>query len=529
MADYDAIVVGAGHNGLAAATILAKEGLKVLDLEKNRYVGGMASTIEYFKGFKHDVAASILFPLSERIMEELELEKYGLKVIDTPVMSSFTGVPGESPVIFYSDTVKMMDDLQRGHGEDALLGLAGVFEFCRTAAEAMDRFNPLSLPRSLGAIIDAAPNIRAKNALRKSFFGSAMDVINEFFPDPNRHKLIRSFLAFMAIQSTYRGPYTPGSALCLVYGLASPGMGQLMRRIKGGMGMLQEGLQRLFEEKGGEVRLSTPVKRILVENGKAVGVELAKGEKITAKVVISNLDANATFIGLVGEDNLPSDFTGMVKEIDHRSPYIQILLTLKELPEYTGDFAYANEGNLRGGMGIFHSPEHLEQCWDDCRWGRIPEDPNIGLQIPSVFDDSLAPSGYHVATIYSYYFPCTAPRDQHGRLKDEMAERVIDKMNKYAPNFRDAIMDKAVLAPLHFESMFGCTNGDFTHGLMHPDQMLDFRPVVGWSGYKTPVENLYLCGSACHPGHGVTFIPGYNSAHEVLKNWKKAGGRTAKR
>jgi phytoene dehydrogenase-like protein len=520
MADYDAIVVGAGHNGLAAAVILAKEGLKALVLEKNSYVGGMAATREFFKGFKHDVAASILFPLSERIVEDLELEKYGLQVIDTPILTSSTGVPGESPVIFYSDPVKLMEHIQRDHGGDAVQGLAGVFAFCNTAAEALDRFNPLSPPKSLGAVIDAAPTVQAKNALKKCFFGSVMDVINEFFPDPNRHKLIRSFLAFMAIQSTYRGPYTPGSALCLAYGLASPAMGQLMRRIKGGIGMLPEGLRRSFEEKGGEVRLSTRVRRILTENGKAVGVELRNNEKITAKVVLSNLDANATFIGLVGQDNLPSDFIRMVKEIDHRSPYLQILLTLKELPEFTGDLAYANEGGLRGGMGIFHSPEHLEQCWDACKWGRIPKDPTIGLQIPSVFDDSLAPPGRHVATIFSYYFPCTAPRDQHGRLKDEMADKVIDKMNKYAPNFKDAIIDKAVLAPLHFEKMFGCTNGDFTHGLIHPDQMLDFRPVVGWSRYKTPVENLYLCGSACHPGHGVTFIPGYNSAHEVMKNWK---------
>jgi phytoene dehydrogenase-like protein len=283
--------------------------------------------------------------------------------------------------------------------------------------------------------------------------------------------------------------------------------------------MLPEGLCRQFTEKGGEVKLSTPVKRILVEKGKAVGVELAKGEKITAKVVVSNLDANATFLGLVGEDNLSSDFIGMVKEIDHRSPYLQILLALKELPEFIGELAYANESGLRGGIGIFHSPEHLEQCWDDCRWGRVPEDPPIGLQIPSVFDDSLAPPGYHAAAIFSYYFPCTAPREQHGQLKDEMADKVIEKMNKYAPNFKDAIIDKAVLAPYHYESMFGSTNGDFTHGLIHPDQMLDFRPVVGWSRYKTPIENLYLCGSACHPGHGVTFIPGYNSAHEVLKDW----------
>jgi phytoene dehydrogenase-like protein len=521
MADYDAIVVGAGHNGLAAAVILAKEGLKALVLEKNSYVGGMAATREFFKGFKHDVAASILFPLSERIVEDLELEKYGLQVIDTPILTSSTGVPGESPVIFYSDPVKLMEHIQRDHGGDAVQGLAGVFAFCNTAAEALDRFNPLSPPKSLGAVIDAAPTVQAKNALKKCFFGSVMDVINEFFPDPNRHKLIRSFLAFMAIQSTYRGPYTPGSALCLAYGLASPAMGQLMRRIKGGIGMLPEGLRRSFEEKGGEVRLSTRVRRILTENGKAVGVELRNNEKITAKVVLSNLDASATFMRLVGEDNLPADFVRMVKRIKCGAPFIQIHCTLKELPEFTGDLAFANKDNIRWLMCYNRGPEHYQQCMDDIKWGRIPEDPMFTYYISSVWDDSMAPPGYHSATFFSFYFPLIAAGAHHNQLKEEVADKMISQASKYAPNLRDAIMDRVVFTPLHFEKMFGITNGDYTHGLLIPGQMFDFRPVTGWSGYKTPVENLYLCGSACHPGPGVTAVPGYNSAHEVLKNWKK--------
>jgi phytoene dehydrogenase-like protein len=520
MADYDAIIVGAGHNGLAAATVLAKQRLKVLVLEKNKYVGGMASTVEYLKGYKHDVAASVLFPLSDKVVEDLELKTHGLDVIETPVMSCSFGVPGENPVILYSDPMKLAEHMQRDHGIDAVLGFAGLSEFCRIASESLDRFTPLRLPRSIGAVIDAAPDAKTKDILRKCFFGSAMDVIDEYFPDPTKHKLIRGFLAFMAVQSAYRGPYTPGSALCLAYGMAAPPGTQLMRSVRGGIGMMAEGLTRSIREKGGEVRTGTSVKTILLENGKTVGVETAKGDRITARVVLSNLDANATFLGMVGESNVPSDFAAMVRRIDHRGAYIQILLALKELPKFTGDNAFANEGNLRRMVGIFESPEHLEKCWDACKWGRIPEDPTLGLQIPSVLDDSVAPPGHCAASIFSFFFPCTAPREQHGRLKDLLAEKVIDKLNRYAPNFKDSIVDKAVFAPYHYESMFGCTAGDFTHGLIHPEQMLDFRPVVGWSQYKTPIQNLYLCGSACHPGHGVTFIPGYNSAHEVLKNWK---------
>jgi phytoene dehydrogenase-like protein len=521
MADYDAIVIGGGHNGLAAATVLAKEGLKVLDLEKNSYVGGMAATVELFKGFKHDIAASMLFPLSERIVQDLEMEKYGLEFLETPIMSVNLSELGENPLILYADEMKLAQHLLTDHGEDALQGIAGVFEYCRTAGEYLDRFSPLSPPRYLRSLVDAAPNNDVKDVLRKCLFGSAIDVINQFFPNPERHKVIRAMMAFMSVQSTYRGPFSPGSALCLAYALAAPPGRQLMRRIKGGMGMVPEGLRRSFEENGGEVRVKTPVNRIVIENGKAVGIQLQNGEKVTANVVLSNLDAHSTFIRLIGEDYLPPEFVRKVKGIDNRGAYLQILVTLKELPEFAGDFAFMNEEGMRGGFSVLQSPEHFEECWDACKWGRVPKDPTLGIQIPSYWDDTAAPSGCHAATIFSMYFPSAAPRDQHGRLKDEMADKVIDKLNRYAPNFRESIIDKAVFAPLHYEAMFGCTGGDFTHGLVHPEQMLDFRPVVGWTEYKTPVENLYLCGSACHPGPGVTFIPGYNSAHEVLKDWKK--------
>jgi phytoene dehydrogenase-like protein len=521
MSDYDAIVIGAGHNGLAAASVLTKAGLKVLTLEKNTYVGGMAATVELFEGFKHDIGGGTLCPLSERIMQDLEMEQYGLEFLDTPVMSANLSELGENPFILYADEMKTAERIIRDHGEDALQGLAGLFEYCGTAGEYLDRFSPLSPPRYLRSLVDAAPKDEIKDILRKCLFGSAMDVINQFFPNPERHKVIRAMIAFMAIHPIYRGPFSPGSALPLAYGLATPPGGQLFRHVKGGMGMLSEGLRRATEENGGEMKVKTPVKRIVIENGKAVGVELRTGEKLTADVVLSNLDAVATFLRLVGEEYLPSGFVRKVQGIDNRGAYLQILVTLKELPEFAGDFAFMNVEGMRGAFMILQSPEHFEECWDDCKWGKVPKSPSLGMQIPSFWDDTAAPPGRHAGTIFSTHFPCTAPRDQHGRLKDDMANRVIDKLNRYAPNFRESIINKAVFAPLHYEAMFGCTGGDFMHGLFHPEQVAEFRPVVGWTEYRTPIANLYLCGSACHPGAGVTFIPGYNSAHEVLKNWKK--------
>ena len=222
MSDYDAIVIGAGHNGLAAAAVLAKADLKVLTLEKNSYVGGIAATVELFEGFKHDIGASMLFPLSERIIQDLEMEEYGLEFLETPVMSTNLSELGENPFIMYTDETKFAEHIIRDHGEDALQDIAGIFEYCRTAGDYLDRFSPLSPPRYLRSLVDAAPNDEVKDVLRKCLFGSAMDVINQFFPDPDRHRVIRAMMAFMAVQSTYRGPFSPGSALCLAYGLAAP-------------------------------------------------------------------------------------------------------------------------------------------------------------------------------------------------------------------------------------------------------------------------------------------------------------------
>ncbi len=529
MADYDAIVIGSGNNGLAAATVLAKKGVKVLALEKNSYVGGMAATRELFQGFKFDIAAGTIFSLNSRVVEDLELEKCGLEMANAPTEAQilFIGfsAPGESPLISYRDKSQMAKHMLEDHGEDAVQGMMGLREFCSTTAESKNLFKALSPPGSLAATIDAAPTVQAKDMMRIAFFGSAMDLIGVFFPNPDKHKVMRAQMAFLAIQSASMGPFSPGTALCLVYTLAylSGGQKRYGGHVKGGIGKLMEGLQGSVEESGGEVRLNSLVKRVLVDSGKACGVELQSGEKITATVVLSSLDPYATFMRMVGEDNLSADFVSMVKRINFNNTYLQIHVALKEPPRLAGDYAFANEpgSGYLGAMGMFHSPEHLEQCWDACKSGRIPEDPIVSCSFPSHGDDSVAPPGCHTAYIFVNYFPVTAPRDQHGRLRNEMADRVIDKITRYAPNFRDAIVDKAVLAPYHYESMFGCTNGDFNHGLVRPEQMCDSRPVAGWSQYKTPVENLYLCGAGCQPGPGVTFLPGYNSAHEVLKSWSR--------
>ncbi|MBW1900491.1 MAG: NAD(P)/FAD-dependent oxidoreductase [Deltaproteobacteria bacterium] len=520
MADYDAIIVGAGHNGLAAAAVLAKEGLKVLVLEKQRYVGGMAGTTEYFKGFKHNVGAWALMVSTRSINKALELEEHGFEVIDPPISFCTFGEPGDTPYIYYNDPARLEKHLREDHGDDAAQALEGLYGISRTFGMAIGALR-FKLPKSLGAVIDGMPSLKDRDVMRRCLFGSAVDLISEFFPDRTKHKSIQASLAAMAVDGTGVGPYSAGTAFSLGLHLAPMAFGVHFQLVKGGMGGFSEAIRQSIEEKGGEVKLLTPVKRVMVENGKAIGVELKSGEKISARVVLSNLDAYSTFFRLVGDHNLPADFTGMVRRIKYTNPYLEIHVTLKELPEFVGDLAFANESNIRWSMSYIPSLDNLEQCYDACKWGRVPKVPYSAYYIPSLLDDSFAPPGYHSATFFSQFFPINAPREQHKQLKEEMADRVIDQMNRFAPNLKDAIVDKVVFTPLHYEKMFGITGGDYSHGLMQPDQLLDSRPVMGWSEYKTPVENLYLCGSACHPGPGVTAVPGYNSAREVLKTWEK--------
>jgi phytoene dehydrogenase-like protein len=289
------------------------------------------------------------------------------------------------------------------------------------------------------------------------------------------------------------------------------------RTPKGGIGALSEAIAKSVEDRGGKIQYNTRVKRFLIENGKLTGVELKSGEKITARVVLSSLDARTTFIDLVGEDHLPSDFVHAVKEIEYKNGYIQIHMTLKELPEFTGHLAFANENNIRWLMTYIPSAEHLSRNWEQYQRGQVPDDPVSYCGIPSLMDPSLAPAGYYTCTIFSHYFPHDIPKGRHKEFRDVMADRAIGQIAKYAPNFRDAIMDKMVFTQKYFENTFSVTEGDFASGLVHPGQMWDKRPVRGWANYRTPVENLFMCGSACHPGPGVTCVPGYNGAREVLK------------
>lgn len=518
MSELDAIVIGAGHNGLAAAATLAAAGRDVLVLEKNGYVGGMTGTREILKGCRNEVGASCLFPLAKEVVDALDFEGNGAEFIDLPVMAINLPNAGAKPLVFYRNPIRQLVHLLVDHGPRAMLGFVRLIRFCKYPAAVMDRFTAGRLPRTMDQLLAEAPSAAAREQLELVFRGSAMDLIDRFFPDPVKHRTFRSLLSFAAIQSTYKGPYSPGSAFCLVYTLALNGSGGLMRRVKGGMGSLPEALARSIEAKGGEVRLRQTVKQIVVEEGRAVGVELRNGEVLRAKTILSNLDKPATFLRLLGDAPLLPEFLEGVRSIEQKGAWVHLLFKLDGLPEYGGEWSPLNgDVYARFGGAMVPDPEEMQASYEACERGELPEHVPIAFQIPTIMDPSLAPSGFHIASAYGFFFPCDAPDDERGKLRDEMAERVIDRICRYLPDFRSRIVERAVFSSDHFAAMHGATNGDFTHGLIHPDQMLAARASVPGSAHATPVAGLYLCGASCHPGPGVTFLPGYGCAQEVLR------------
>jgi len=355
-----------------------------------------------------------------------------------------------------------------------------------------------------------------------------MDLIDRFFPDEERHRPLRALLAFAAVQSTYKGPATPGSAFCLVYTLSPNDAGGLMKRVRGGMGSLSEALARQVEARGGEVRLGAPVRRIVVENGRAAGVVLRGGETIRARAVLSNLDKPATFFGLMDAADVPAELAERVRGIEHRGAFLHLLFKLRGLPRYGPPLEHLNrDPKTRFNMSLFSDPAELQASFEACARGELPRNPPAALQIPTVMDPGLAPEGFHLGTTYGFYFPCDAPKEARGKLRDEMAERIIDRIGTVYPGFRDRIVESAVFSSDHFATMQGATGGDFTHGLIHPEQMLAGRALVAGSAHRTPIEGLWLCGASCHPGPGVTFLPGYGCAGEVAADLGAPDGTRA--
>jgi phytoene dehydrogenase-like protein len=516
MEGFDAIVIGAGHNGLTAAVLLQRAGLRTLCLEAGRYPGGMASTVELFDGYKFEIAGSLQFPTAKAVSRELGLD--ALPAIDMDVMSVSTRGAGDPPVIYYTDPMRLMTHLIEVHGEDAINGLAGLMEWSQAPARALGRFEAGRPPRTLDEMYACATSEAERASITDLLFGSVTDVLNRHLPDRDKHGALRGMLAFLAVNTTYRGPATPGSAAALAFGLAVPDEDAvLMKKLRGGIGTLTAHLREQFAAAGGQLRLRAEVTQVRVAGGRVQGVTTRDGSDAGAPVVVSCIAPDLTLTRLVAPDAVAPGVQQRFSRTDHRGSYVQMHFALDGAPQFAAPYDVLNDPSMQAAIGLFATPEELQQQWEDCRRGIVPADPAIAFQIPSAQDPGLAPPGKHAASAFALWFPVEAGHADYARLKAEMGQRVIEKITRLAPNFASLITKHTTFTPRHMSTMFGAPGGDYCHGLIHPEQMGPNRPgPAGYPGQPLGIDGLYLGSAGCHGGPGITFIPGYNAAQAVL-------------
>jgi phytoene dehydrogenase-like protein len=518
MTDYDAIVIGAGHNGLTSAVLLQQAGLRTLCLDPKLYAGGMASTVELFDGYQFEIAGSVLFPTSSEVVNSLGLDT--MPTIDLDVMSVAVRGVGDEPLIQYSDPIKLFTHLNDVHGAEAVNGMAGLMGWAQAPCRALGRFEAGMPPKSIDEMYACATNEFERSAIDDMLFGSVTDVLDRYLPDREKFGAIRGSMTVLAVNTLYRGPSTPGSAAALAFGLGVPeGDTMQMKKLRGGIGALTAHLREVFESHGGEVRLRTKVTDILVADGQVTGVRTESGETFNAPIVVSGIAPDVTINEMIDPAALPADIRERYARIDHRGSYLQMHFALEEPPEFAAPYEMLNQPAMQASIGLFCTPEEVQKQWEDARLGIVPADPSVVLQIPSQNDPDLAPEGKHAASAFALFFPIEGDFNEgsYGQAKVEMGQRVIDKITRLAPNFERSIIRHTTFTPRHMGVMFGAPGGDYCHGLLNANQIGPNRPgPKGFLGQPIPIKGLYLGSAGCHGGPGITFTPGYNAARAVL-------------
>jgi phytoene dehydrogenase-like protein len=522
---YDAIIIGAGHNGLVTACYLAKAKWKVLMLERRYIVGGACVTEEVFPGFKVSTAAYVNSLFRKEIIRDLRLQDYGLAILERNP-SSFTPFPDRRYLLL---------------GPDAALNHREISKFSSRDAEAYPRYEAM-LERVAGVIeptLDTTPPNLLRPGIKdlwklfqlgRSFrkLGAAMSEAVEILTGPARPILDRWFeseqlkgtLATDAIIGAMASPSMPGTAYVLFHHVMGETNGKrgVWGYVRGGMGGLTQALAKAAQDLGVEIRCEADVSRILLRDGKAAGVALANGEEFSAPVVASNADANITFKHLLDRKVLPSDFAAAVDRINYDSASLKMNVALSELPDFVACPGTMPAPHHRGTIHICPDQDYIERAFDDAKYGRPSTQPILECTIPSVVDPSVSPPGKHLMSMFIQYAPYKLRGATWVELRDEFADRCIDLLNDYAPNFKRSVLARQVLTPVDLESTFGLTGGNIFQGAMPLNQLFSFRPVPGFADYRTPIRGLYLCGSAAHPGGGVMGAAGANAAREILRH-----------
>jgi phytoene dehydrogenase-like protein len=521
---YDVIVVGAGHNGLVTASYLARAGLRVLVLERRPLVGGACVTEEIFPGFKVSTAAYVASLFRQEIVRDLGLPRHGFEVLPRDP-SSFTPYPDGRFLMLGSDPAVNHREIAKFSGRDAdaypryeamLERVAGFVEPTLTMTPP-DLLRPG--PRDLWRLLTLGRSFRRLGAAASEaveiLTGSARAVLDRWFESAE----LKSTLATDAVIGAMASPSMPGTAYVLFHHVMGETDGRrgVWGYVRGGMGGLTRALAAAARDLGVEICCEAEVSRILVRDGRVTGVALASGEEYGAALVASNADAHVTFARLVDPAALSPEFLAAVGRISYESASLKINVALGELPSFRARTGTAPGPQHRGTIHICPDLDYIEQAYDDAKYGRPSARPVLECTIPSVVDDTVAPPGRHLMSIFVQYAPYALREGTWAERSEGFADRCFDLLDEYAPNFSRAVLDRQVLAPPDLERVFNLTGGNIFQGAMVPGQLFSLRPVPGWAGYRTPVRGLYLCGAAAHPGGGVMGTPGWNAAREILR------------
>ena len=528
---YDAVVIGGGHNGLVAAAYLARAGLKVVVLERRHVLGGAAVTEEVFPGFRFSVASYVVSLLRPEIVRELELPKHGLEIL--PLDGTFTPLDGDY-LWRVNDHGRTVRELRRWSPSDA----EAYDEYSRLMLEMAQFIKPilsiappdpgrprphewLPLARLARAFNDLSAEQRAVFVQLMTM--SAADFLDQWFEtDP-----LKATMSASGIIGTFQGIRSPGTAYVLLHHYMGEidGVLRAWGIPRGGTGAVSEAIAGAARSFGAEIRTETPVERILTRGDEVIGAVTSSGEEVVGRVTLSSLDPRQTFIRLVQPDLLYRSFLEEIERYRYRGSSGKVNLALDGLPEFT---CLPGDGeHLRGAISFSPSIDYMERAYDDAKGGRFSRRPYIDMIIPTLVDPSMAPPGKHVMSCFVQYAPYRlADGDEWDDARREaFAETVLDTIEERAPNIRKLILHAQVLTPKDIEDRFGLSEGNIFQGELSLEQLFFNRPVAGWARYRTPLRNLWMCGSATHPGGGIMGASGRLAALQVVRSLR--GGKVA--
>lgn len=512
MSDYDAIVVGAGHNGLVAAAYLSKKGMKVLVLEKSHSPGGCVKTEELFPGFKVNLYSFEQYIIhSTSIIEELGLSKFGLSyyLVDPTIFSPFKD--GRF-MLFYKDLEKTVKHIERfsPHDAKAYREFVGEFELLNDLLGGTSLSSPVSM-------LDLAISLKGTESekLFQILYSSAKDVLDEWFET----EYVKVPISFLGPAAIGLAPSEKGTGWTAGWHL----MGRNLARPYGGTGQLITALVKMLEFYGSQVLLNSEVKRIIVKDGTAIGVELNDGRRFESKIVLSACDPKQTFLKLVGEDNLDSSLASEVKRIKVANGIaMKADFVLEGLPTYACNPTSGVNECHAAATYISESVNSLDKAFDEYKFGSNPKVPGLMVALHTAGDASLAPSGKHILSLETRYTPYElADGSSWDDIKEGVAEDLLEIYSEYCPNVKNLVSKRYAASPLDWERDLNLPRGNFLHADMSIDQLFSLRPAIGISQYKTPIRGLYITGAGTHPGGGVSGSPGYNAAHVILKEIQK--------